>query len=98
MLEGTSTKPEGELCSMARAESEHLLLLHLGSFWRQSTRLLCHLPPLGAKPKQVSFSLITVQEVSKLSCWLIWQQSAEACMINRSKCEVQDGVSVTRRF
>lgn len=82
---------------MAKAEQEHLPLLHLGSFWRQSTRLLRHLPPPGALPKQVSFSLIIVQEVGKLSCWLIWQQPAEACMINRSTCKVQDGVSVTRR-
>ena len=75
-----NTSTAGERCGMAKAEDDHLLLLHLGSFRRQGTRLLRHLSPLGAEPKQVSFSLIIVYEVSKLSCWLIWQQPAEACI------------------
>ena len=50
-------KTEEGLCSVAKEDDQHLLLLHLGSFWRQGARLLRHLSPPGAKPKQVSFSL-----------------------------------------
>lgn len=57
---------------MAQEEDRHLPLLHLGCFWRQGARLLCHFSPPGAKPKQFSFSLAVVQQVGKLCCWLIW--------------------------